>query len=192
MTPSFSLGIFLSLLSGASHIASPQVWQRNLGIGNGINLSHAKGVYRVQWWLLLFYIYSSTLSASHWHALDIQAFHRQWLNLWQEEQGLSPQYISLDVSLYYTAVRAGGLFGVLQRTACANVILHCNEDLGHFFSSFSFALSSKKRTWCTVYQPLPSPQWNSTTPSNYHAVLRVLRSILCRNILQYFFLDINV
>lgn len=56
---------------------------------------------------------------------------KEWLTLRQEEQGPPPQYIPLDVPLYYTAVKDGGLFGVLQRTACTNVILHCNEDLGH-------------------------------------------------------------
>lgn len=65
------------------------------------------------------------------HCISMHFTRKERLNLWQEEQGLPPQYIPLDVPLYYTAVRAGGLFGVLQRTPCANVILHCNEDLGH-------------------------------------------------------------
>lgn len=65
------------------------------------------------------------------HCITMHFTGRECPNLQKEEQGLPPQYIPLDVPLYCTAVRAGGLFRGLQRTACANVILHCNEDLGH-------------------------------------------------------------
>lgn len=76
------------------------------------------------------YIYSSPLSAPHWHALHIHAFHRQWLNLWQEEQGLA---LSTSPWMYPFTTHLSELEGFLEfsKEQLVLMILGCNEDFRH-------------------------------------------------------------
>lgn len=189
MTPGFSSGTFPSLLSGASHTASPQVWQRSLGIGKGINLSHAKAVYRVQWWLLLFVHLQLPLFQllTDMHCISLHFTGSVWIS--DKRSRICP--LSTSHWKYPFTTQLSELEGFLEFSKGQLVLMWSFAAMKIwvtwrkiFFSSFSFALSSKRGTGRTVYQPLSSPQWNSTTPSDYHTMLHVLRAILCRNILQ--------
>lgn len=128
------------------------------------------------------YIYSSPLSAPHWHALHIHAFHRQWLNLWQEEQGLA---LSTSPWMYPFTTHLSELEGFLEFSKEQLVLMWSLAAMKIsgtwreiFFSSFSFALSSKRGTRCTVYQPLSSPQWNSRTKWLPHHVMCVKSNLM--------------
>lgn len=113
----------------------------------------------------------------------------------EKRHGVCP--LCMSTWVHYTGIRAGGLSCVLQRRACTNVIVHCNEDWGNmkediFQLILLHSLSQEKEL---------GPQFTTLSlvlngmaqhKREYNTMLSMFRVILCRNFLLYFLLEISV